>query len=249
MLSQVPVVVSPLAQLLLVFWGMPRLPKNNNIHELFDIPSHEELQTRLDGAWSNLCWFWLGQLIFFTVSGMGLCLGFVQNTVMIILRCFCWAGLAQNQDLFCFLYGHAAKEAGEEEKEGKGGDTARTVTPADPRDIPDHVTSCSVYKVRGKRGHLEWWCLSSQTTITHNGVLSSWKWLNTCLALGNQWVNALFCFTSICVFFFPYETVYISIHAFILPILSLTCWWGSEWVTPWCLVDGRLVGGLKPENL
>lgn len=61
--------------------------------------------------------------------------------------------------------------------------------PSDQRDIPYHVTSCSVYKVgeeRGGVGHLEWWCLFSQVTVKGDGALLSWEWLNTCLPLGTS---------------------------------------------------------------
>lgn len=40
-------------------------------------------------------------LIFFTVTGTGLCFGFVLRKVLIsITFCYCWPGVAQSQDLF-----------------------------------------------------------------------------------------------------------------------------------------------------
>lgn len=41
---------------------------------------------------------------------------------------------------------------------GDGGDTGGTVTPNDPRDIPDHKVSCSACRAGGRRksvGHSE----------------------------------------------------------------------------------------------
>ena len=74
------------------------------------------------------------------------------------------------------------------------------LTPADQRDIPYHMASCSAYKAGGKRRrgwHSEWWRLSSQVTITCDEALLSWR----CTAC--QW-EIVFCFACAHSFFFTY---------------------------------------------
>jgi len=48
----------------------------------------------------------LAGLVFFMVASMGLCFGFVLETVLIIQGCcrYCWAMLTQSQGLFCFSH-------------------------------------------------------------------------------------------------------------------------------------------------
>ncbi|XP_076190115.1 protein unc-93 homolog A isoform X3 [Aptenodytes patagonicus] len=63
------------------------------------------------------------------------------------------------------------------------------LTANDQRDNPHHMTSCSAYKAGGRRrkgGRSDQWRLSSQVTITHDGALLSWRWLNTCLPMGRS---------------------------------------------------------------
>lgn len=58
------------------------------------------------------------------------------------------------------------------------------LTPADPRDVPPAVASCSVCKAGGKRrkgGNIQ----SDGVTITCGRALLSWGWLNSCLPRGN----------------------------------------------------------------
>ena len=53
---------------------------------------------------------------------MGLCFGFVLETVLIIQRCFCccWAVLKQTQGLFSFSYCPASEESGGAQEAGRG---------------------------------------------------------------------------------------------------------------------------------
>ena len=73
--------------------------------------------------------------------------------------------LTQSPGLFCFSH-HPQK---------LGGDTA------DPRAIPYHTTKLG--KEGGRGEHSEGWHSSSQVNVTHDGVLLSWIWLNTCLPM------------------------------------------------------------------
>lgn len=103
--------------------------------------------------------------------------------------CYCRGGLAQSQGLFWFLYwqGISGCIGGWEETQ------PGQMTQTDQRDIPDHVTSYSAYRVRGRRrGHLEWQHASSQVTITCDRALLSedgstpacpWQSLNEFLVL------------------------------------------------------------------
>ena len=57
---------------------------------------------------------WAGiDLIFFPIASMGLCFGFVLETVLITQGCFryCWAVLTQSQGLFCFSPHPTSEEA------------------------------------------------------------------------------------------------------------------------------------------
>ena len=66
------------------------------------------------------------------------------------------------------------------------------LTQTSQRDIPYHMMSCWVYKLgeeEGSGGHLALWRLSSQVTVTRDGALLSWGWLNTCLPMGSgEWI-------------------------------------------------------------
>lgn len=110
---------------------------------------------------------------------VGAVFGFVLNTGVIIRRCFChcWAGLARSQGL------SASPRPTGEEFGVQGTQPGLTKGHSGPRDI------CSVLTAggrRGKRGHLEFWCLSSRVTITQGRVLLSWAWLNACPAMGSR---------------------------------------------------------------
>jgi len=116
------------------------------------------------------------ELIFLLAAGAVLWFGFSMRIILIMLI---------DRELFsfpCFANG--------ETYEKLGGDTART---ADPRGIPYHMASHSSYEAGGRRrkgggdgGRWEGWWLSSQVTITCDRALFSWRWLNTCLPMGNS---------------------------------------------------------------
>jgi len=81
-----------------------------------------------------------------------------------------------------------SEDAGGPQEAGRG-HSGGQLTTTDQRDIPYRMTLCSVYKVgeeRGRGGSSEWWHLSSQVTITYDGALLSWRWLNTGLTMGNS---------------------------------------------------------------
>ena len=72
------------------------------------------------------------------------------------------------------------------------------LTPTDQRDIPYHMMSCSAYKAgeeEGRGGYSEWCCLSSQVSVTRDGALLSWRWLNACLPMGSS--ERIPCFVSL----------------------------------------------------
>lgn len=64
--------------------------------------------------------------------------------------------------------------------------------PTDPTHILDQMASCSAQKAeetRRKGGYSKWWHLFSQVTTMCDGAQLSWKWLNTCLLMGNnEWI-------------------------------------------------------------
>lgn len=113
---------------------------------------------------------------------------------------------------------------------GMGTQTGQ-LTPDEQRHIPDHLALCLAYKGRGKmrkEGSLEWQYLTSQVTISCDGVLLSWEWRNTCLPVGiGKWIP---CFTLLVyVFFFPYWTFLpqpVSFPTFL--ILSPSHWRGQR---------------------
>ena len=118
------------------------------------------------------------------------------------------------------------------------------MTPTDQRDIPDHVASCSVYKVGGRRKKKEEgdiWSLSSQVIIMHDGALLSWGWLNTCLPMGGGELILCFAWLVCSAFAFPVKLSLpqpTSFPAFTLLILSLIPLVGSEQTAAWGLVNG-----------
>lgn len=76
---------------------------------------------------------WSGvELIFFTVSDLGLCFEFVLETELITQGCFyfCWSGLTQSQDFFFLLLLVGVHKV-------MGGTQPGQLIPADPGDIPD----------------------------------------------------------------------------------------------------------------
>jgi len=95
------------------------------------------------------------------------------------------------------------------------------------RDIQLHVMSWSTIKSReegGRGGHSELWPLSSQVTIMCDGALLSWKWLNTCLLMGNTGLILYFALLAHAAFALPVKlslSQLISFLTFTLPILFL----------------------------
>ena len=151
-----------------------------------------------------------------------------------------WEVLRQSQGLFCFSPHPTSEQAGGVQGVGQGTQPGQ-LTPTDQRDIPDHMASCSAYKAGGrrKRGHSELWHLPSQVTITRDGALLSWRWLNTCLPMGNSgWIP---CFVLIVyvAFALPIKLPLsepMSFLTFTLLILSLIPPGGSEWAAVCFLV-------------
>ena len=82
------------------------------------------------------------ELIFFLVAGTVLCFGFRMRIMLITHRCFscCWAVLTLVKD---FSASHALPARSWE------GAQPGQLTQTGQRDIPYHVTSCSVYKLGG----------------------------------------------------------------------------------------------------
>jgi len=100
---------------------------------------------------------------------------------------YCWAVLTRHQGLFC-----SHQRVGWGWAKGWEGAQQGQLTPTDHRDTPCHRTSCSAMTAGGrwrKGGCSERWHLFSQVTITHDGALLSWRWLNTCLPMGSkEWI-------------------------------------------------------------
>lgn len=78
---------------------------------------------------------------------MGFCFGFVQKTVLRIQRllCYCWAVLTYNKAFSISPTTLRMSGLGEDKKLGK--DTVGTPDPSWPKDIPNHMASCSRYKI------------------------------------------------------------------------------------------------------
>jgi len=124
-------------------------------------------------------------LIFFLVASTGLRFGFVLETVLLYRDVFTIAEqcLHRVKASSPSYITPPACRLGVPKK--LGGHTAGT---ADQRDIPYHMTSRSAYKAGEEgRGDIQSdGILFSQVTITPDGLLLSWRWLNTCLAMGSS---------------------------------------------------------------
>ena len=163
--------------------------------------------------------------------------------MLITQGCFqdCWALLTQCQGLSCFS--HHPTRLGVHKK--LGGDTARTADPNWPKgySMPYGVmlSNINLGEEEGRGGCLESWCLSSQVTITHDGALLSWRWLNTCLPTGSsEWIP---CFALLVrtAFALPIKLSLsqpMSFLTFTLLILSPIPLGEREGVAVWCLVFG-----------
>ena len=94
----------------------------------------------------------LAAIIFFIVASMGLCFGFVLETVLITQGCFscCWAVPTQSQGLFCFSTPPHQRVGWGCTRSWEGTQLGQ-LTPTDQRDIPYHMTSWSAYKAGGRR--------------------------------------------------------------------------------------------------
>lgn len=92
---------------------------------------------------------WSGvELIFFTVSDLGLCFEFVLETEMITQGCFyfCWSGLTQSQDFFfCFCLWECTRWW-EEHSQDSWSQPIQVTFQTDPGDIPDLMVSWSAYR-------------------------------------------------------------------------------------------------------
>jgi len=89
--------------------------------------------------------------------------------------------------------------------------------PNDQRDIPDHMMSCSAKKAGERReGNSESWHLSSEVSVTPDGALLSWEWLNICLLIASSELNP--CLACLCVQLFLYllNRLYINPQVFSL---------------------------------
>lgn len=134
-------------------------------------------------------------------------------------------------------------------------------TLTDPKDIPDHVASCSAYRAGGRTREV---CREtfgvvvfvSQVNVTCDGALLSWGCLNPCLPLGSgEWIpcSALLCFACVHVELYLLNCLSLNPHVvFTLssPILSLIPLWR-------CNTRGRqasgslgmkLLAGVKPQQ-
>jgi len=128
-----------------------------------------------------------------------LCLGFVTKTVLIVQH-----GLVIAEQCLHITKGisvsHAAPPVSRlgRTRSWKGTQPG-LLTPADQRDIPYHMTSCSAIKAGGRRrkeGHSELRSLSSQVTVMRDEALLSWKRPGTC----------------VCVYIYIYTHTYIYIY-------------------------------------
>ena len=124
---------------------------------------------------------------------MGLCFGFVLRTVLITQGCFCycWAVLTQSQGLFCSSHHPTSEWAGGAQGVGRGHsrDSWPQLTKGISHTIWRHAQHIKLGEEEGRRAHLERWRLSSQVTVTRDGALLSWRWLNSCLTMGSgEWI-------------------------------------------------------------
>jgi len=74
-----------------------------------------------------------------------------------------------------------------------GGDTTRATDPTRPKgySMPCDIVRSNkkLGEEEGSGGHSEWWRFSSQVTVSRDGALLSWGWLNTCLPTrSSEWI-------------------------------------------------------------
>lgn len=160
-----------------------------------------------------------GTDFFFIVASMGLCFGFVLKMVLIIQGCFryWYAVLTQGQCLFCLSH-HLTNKKAEGSQAAVRGHSLDSWPQTDPRDIPYPMVSCSVYKANGRRrekGTFGVMVVFFQVTITCNGALLFWRWLNTCLTMGSGKLIpciALFCFALLVSQLLLYLLILLSLY-------------------------------------
>lgn len=175
---------------------------------------------------------------FVRMVGMGLYFGW--NSGLIIQRCFCicWAGIAQRQGLFCFLYCHSGKDVGVHWK--WGWDTSGIGNP----NWPEVYSRCGIIlsiKLGGEGGRMDVWsdgiCLPKSPLQMMGSCSSRGEHLPT---HGKQWIHSLFYFACRHSFCFSYQAVFISIqkfssfYAFILPHITLVGEWANIYVGLGC---------------
>ena len=136
------------------------------------------------------------ELIFFVVACMGLCFGFVLQTVLMIQGCFsyCWAVLTQHQGLFCFSPHSPASRLGVHKK--LWGDTAGTADPNWPKgySIPYDFIMLSNKSWAKKKEAMVFVFLSHHYTWWSPAFLEMAEHLP---ADAKQWMNSLFCFACV----------------------------------------------------
>ena len=150
--------------------------------------------------------FLLGQLIFFIAAGMGLCVRFLLETVLVIEGCFsrCRAVLTQSQGLFCFSTHQWITWGCSRICEGA---QPEQPTPADHRVIPYQTMSCSAYKAgwRRRKGRT-----SGVMAFVFPSNPYMW-WSPAFLGMAEllpadrkEWTNSLVCFACVHGFCFIY---------------------------------------------
>ena len=152
--------------------------------------------------------------------------------------------LKQQQDTelcfccFCFSPHPTSEEAGGAQEVGRGHsrDSWPQLTQGIFHTIGCHAQHIKLGEEEGMGGCSEWWHLSSQVTITRNGALLSWRWLNTCLLMGSsEW--SPYCVLLACTAFALHIKLSLSqpmrFHAFALLILSSILRGGSERAAVW----------------
>lgn len=150
------------------------------------------------------------ELIFFLEACMMLWFRFLMKIALITHQCFQLlqsSAYTFNDRLSC----PTSKEAGRAQKAGR----RHSQTQTDQARILYQIESCSAIKARVKGGRTTFGIMAF--VIPRNRysrwALFSWKWLNTCLLMGNEWTP---CFALIaCGFYFTLWTVLISTHEFL----------------------------------
>ena len=157
--------------------------------------------------------------IIFIVANMGLCFGFVLKTALIIEGRFhyCWAVLTESQGLFCCSHHPTSKLARSAQEAGRGRsqDSWPELTKGIFHTLWCHVQRIKLGEVEGRGGCLEWWCLSSQVSVTHDGALLCWRWLNTCLLMGSsEWIHCFSLFVCAQLLLYLLNCPYLILRVF-----------------------------------